>query len=109
MDFRIESVYDEAKNRWCASLFGEVDVFNSVDMKKKLVELINEKNIDLYVNCRSLEYIDSTALGALVAVLKSVKSYGGEMHLLNVKPNLCKLFQITNLDKVFILEGDVNE
>jgi anti-sigma B factor antagonist len=54
-------------------------------MKKKLTDLISEKNADLIMDCRELEYIDSTALGALVAVLKNIKNYGGSMHLLHVK------------------------
>jgi len=109
MDFSIVSTFDQEKKLWSVEISGEVDIFNSAEMKKKLTDLINEKNADMLMDCRNLEYIDSTALGALVGVLKNIKNYGGSMHLLNVKPNLVKLFKITNLDKVFIMEGDSNE
>ena len=109
MDYALDSVFDQEKECWTVSIVGEVDIFNSADMKKSLTELINQKKTDIVLDCKYLDYIDSTALGALVGVLKNVKSYGGSIYLRNVKPNLGKLFKITNLDKVFLMEGDVGE
>ena len=105
MDFQMECAHDEPNGRWDVTLSGEIDIFNSADLKKQLTELLQEKPADLYLHCKHLEYIDSTALGALVGVMKNVRDNNREMHLKDVKPNLCKLFRITNLDKVFIIEG----
>jgi anti-sigma B factor antagonist len=109
MDFILESAFDEDRRCWRTALTGEVDIFNSADMKARLLELIARQPADLLIDCRNLEYIDSTALGALVAVLKNVKSNGHEVRLTHVRQNLAKLFKITSLDKVFILEGGPNE
>jgi anti-sigma B factor antagonist len=109
MDYVMDSTFDQDKKCWVVSISGEVDIFNAANMKKTLTELINEKNTDLILDCKNLEYIDSTALGALVGVLKNVRSYGGTMHLRSVKPSLSKLFKITNLDKVFVMDGDSDE
>ncbi|MDR2904203.1 MAG: STAS domain-containing protein, partial [Clostridiales bacterium] len=88
---------------------GEIDIFNSNNFKEKLLALAAENPRDLRIDCANLKYMDSTALGALVAVLKNVKLYDGTVFLSNLKPNLTKLFKITNLDKVFIIEGDTND
>ncbi len=109
MDYSIESTYSEEKSRWEVALNGEVDIFSSAELKTTLTELVTSKNADLRIDCKNLEYIDSTALGALVAVLKTVKSYDHQMILVSVKPNISKLFKITNLDKVFVIEGEKNE
>ena len=109
MDYALDSNFDQERKRWSVSIVGEVDIFNSADMKKSLTELINQNNTDIVLDCKYLDYIDSTALGALVGVLKNVKSYGGSIYLRNVKPSLGKLFKITNLDKVFLIEGDGSE
>ncbi|MDR1912928.1 MAG: STAS domain-containing protein [Clostridiales bacterium] len=106
MDYTLDARFDQERKGWVVTISGEVDIFNSADMKKSLTELINEKNTDMILDCKSLDYIDSTALGALVGVLKNVRSYGGVMYMRNVKPSLSKLFRITNLDKVFVMEGD---
>ena len=104
MDFQMSSVYNEGNERWDVKLSGEIDIFNSAKLKKMLTELLDKHDAHLYLYCESLEYIDSTALGALVGVMKTVKSNNREMHLISVKPNLMKLFRITNLDKVFVIE-----
>jgi len=109
MDYVLDSFFDQEKKRWSVSIGGEIDIFNSSEMKKSLTDLISQKNTDMVLDCKYLDYIDSTALGALVGVLKNVKSYGGSIYLRNVKPSLSKLFKITNLDKVFLLEGDNSE
>jgi anti-sigma B factor antagonist len=104
MDYVITSAYDEREQRLDVTLTGEVDIFNSAELKKNLTELLAKHDAHLYLHCEKLSYIDSTALGALVAVMKTVKSNGREMHLVAVKPNLLKLFRITNLDTVFIMD-----
>jgi len=108
MDFVMESLFDEEQHCWLVSITGEVDIFNSNEMKTKLLELWNERQADLVIDCKTLEYIDSTALGALVAVLKNVRSNDSQVHLRNVRPNLLKLFRITNLDKVFVMDGEAD-
>ena len=109
MDFEMGFNFDEQNNRWDITLSGEIDVFNSPEVKKRLINLLEENCVDLYVQCNNLEYIDSTALGALVGVLKHAKSKGCEIKLISVKPNLLKLFRITNLDGLFSIEGDSHE
>jgi anti-sigma B factor antagonist len=104
MDYNIKSTYNEKEQRHDVTLTGEVDIFNSADLKKTLTELLKQHDGNLYLHCEKLDYIDSTALGALVAVMKTVKSNNREMHLVGVKPNLMKLFRITNLDTVFIMD-----
>jgi len=106
VDFRIENLFDEKRNCWKVTLFGEIDIFNSADVKEKLNGLVEQKSVDMHVNCKQLTYIDSTGLGALVGVLKRLKGENREMHLNNVRPNISKLFRITNLNKVFIIDED---
>ncbi len=105
MDYELKSAYSEQDNRWNVTLTGEVDIFNSAELKKTLTDLLAQQDGHLYLFCEQLNYIDSTALGALVAVMKTVKTGGREMHLVGIKPNLMKLFRITNLDTVFIMDA----
>ena len=102
MDFGIEQTF--AEGNWYVKLSGEIDIYNSTDMKTQLVQLMEENIADVHIDCKELEYIDSTGLGALVGALKNIKGHDKEMYLKNVKPNILKLFRITNLDKVFIME-----
>lgn len=106
MDLSMNTNYNENKNIWEVSVTGEIDIFNSQEFKTTLLDLLEQKEINIKVDCDTLTYIDSTGLSSLVAVLKRTKKYGGEISLCNVKPTLYKLFKITNLDKVFLIEGE---
>ncbi len=61
---------------------------------------------EVAVDCRDLKYIDSTGLGVLVGALKLARQKGVSMLVRNLKDNIRKLFDITSLDKVFIIEKD---
>jgi len=99
MDLAIEKTFDG--ECWRVSLQGEIDLYNSAELKSQLIQLMDEHIADIYVDCKWLDYIDSTGLGTLVAAFKNIKSHDKGMHLFNVKPSILKLFRITNLDKVF--------
>lgn len=109
MDFSINTKCSEEEKNWNVEISGEIDIFNSTEFKNTLLEMLDKKEYDVKINCDKLSYIDSTGLGALITVLKRAKSYGGNIYLNNVRPSLSKLFKITNLDKVFIIEGEVND
>ena len=103
MDLKILKNYDGTN--WHVTLSGEIDIYNSADLKTQITQLLEEHVADVHINCTDLSYIDSTGLGALVGALKNIKSHNKALHLSNVKPNILKLFKITNLDKVFVMEG----
>jgi len=101
MDYEIEKHFDG--ETWQVKLHGEIDIYNSPELKTQLSALCKQTPADIHINCEKLEYIDSTGLGALVGVLKSVKGHGKQVRLSHVKPNIVKLFRITNLDKIFTI------
>jgi anti-sigma B factor antagonist len=85
-------------------IMGEIDIYTSRDLKEKLYGLIDSAKTDLKINCKELNYIDSTGLGIFVGALKKSKQYGKNIILLNLKDNIRKLFTITGLDKLFVIE-----
>ncbi|MDR1706131.1 MAG: STAS domain-containing protein [Clostridiales bacterium] len=105
MDYEMVAEYNNAKRLWEINASGEIDIFNSGEFKDEVSALIKEKPADICIDCGNLKYIDSTGLGAMVALLKSVREYGGRMTLRNVGSNMQRLLQITSLDKSFHAEG----
>jgi len=109
MDFSVKSKFNENENQWDVRVLGEIDVFNSEEFKKTLMSLIEEKKINISLECEELTYIDSTGLGSMVGVLKNVRQYDGDIIIKNLKPSLLKLFKITSLDRAFKIEVSDNE
>lgn len=106
MEYVIVSNFNEEKKCWEISVSGEIDIYSSSNFKIAIHELLGQKIADVYLNCKDLDYIDSTGLGALVSVVKFVKQHNNNVHLLNLKANVLRLFKLTDLDKVFIIEGE---
>lgn len=84
---------------------GEVDIYTSPELKNKIFELIEEKNQDILINGEGLDYIDSTGLGVLMGIYKKLQEKGLNIKVINLKPNIYKLFDITGLNKVFNIQG----
>ncbi len=80
---------------------GEVDIYTSPELKRKIFKLIDERNADVLIDGEGLEYIDSTGLGVLMSIYKKLQEKGLKLTIINLKPNIYKLFDITGLNKVF--------
>lgn len=70
---------------------------------QKSFEPIIEKNQDkeLILNFVNVRFMTSALLGLLVRIHKNVCELGGHLRLTNLESNLRKVFEITQLTKVF--------
>lgn len=109
VSFNTNVKYNDLENLWVIEPEGDMDIYTSADFKDKIIKVFEEKKADLLVDGQGLDYIDSTGLGALIGILKRVKESDHKIYLSNMKPNIRKLFNITELDKLFIIRGEDNE
>ncbi len=110
MNFDFNYNFDNTQKVWNVAVSGEIDIYNSSELREHLTTLIEKSRSSISMDFHNLEYIDSTGLGTLVAILKKVKEYNGNVMIKNINSNVHKVFKITNLDKIFIIkEGDRNE
>ncbi|MDQ2087706.1 STAS domain-containing protein [Herbivorax sp. ANBcel31] len=86
------------------SLSGEVDIYTSQELKDNLYRVVESNKKDLIIDCKELDYIDSTGLGIFVGALKKAKQHEKKITITNLKDNIKKLFIITGLDKIFEVE-----
>ena len=100
----LDAGYDEKNQRWDVNLYGEVDIYNADSLKNELQALIAEKSADIVLDCTNLKYIDSTGLGVLVNALNRVKEQDKSISITNLKPYIAKIFTLTGLDKIFVIE-----
>jgi anti-sigma B factor antagonist len=82
---------------------GEIEIYTAQKFKEKLYNIVDTYDMSLKIDCKELNYIDSTGLGIFVGALKKVKLLGRNIYLVNLKENIKKLFVITGLDKLFII------
>jgi anti-sigma B factor antagonist len=109
VSFNTDVRFCNEENKWVFTLEGDMDIYTSDIFKDQAIKSFEEKNADLLIDGKKLDYIDSTGLGALIGILKRVKEADHKIYLTNIKPNIRKLFDITELDKLFIIRGEDNE
>lgn len=79
-----------------------IDAALAVKFRDDIQTLISQGNKKIAFNLQHVEFIDSSGLGALVSVMKSL---GGNqnMALCQVKDAVLTVFKLTRMDKIFVI------
>lgn len=109
MEFKNSVNFNKDQHIWIFKPQGDMDIYSSSIFKDQAIKCFEEIKADLLIDGENLDYIDSTGLGALISILKRVKEGEYKIYLSNMKPNIMKLFHITELDKLFVIRGEDNE
>ena len=109
MALNMEVIFDENEKKWVFSPEGEIDIYTYPKFKEEILKCFNDNQTDILIDGKKLDYIDSTGLGALISILKNLRDNEYKIYLTNIKPNIKKIFDITELDKLFIIRGEKNE
>lgn len=102
MDLKISTYREEDVN--ILKLVGDLDIHTSPDFKKEVLDFYLANPADIIIDAQDLDYIDSTGLGAFMSIYKKSKDQGHAIILRKVKPNVRKIFVITDLDRIFVIE-----
>jgi anti-anti-sigma factor len=73
----------------------------AVSFKEYVSDIITNGAHKIIIDLSICEYIDSTFLGAMVAMLKKVNALNGDLRLVYNKEVPSLLFVLTRMDKVF--------
>jgi anti-sigma B factor antagonist len=99
-DVKTEKV-DEST--YVIALAGEVDLYTAPEFKQQLLDVISEGGKDVVVDFSDTTFIDSTTLGVLVGGVKRLRTNDGQLSLVCSDRNITKIFEITGLDRVFMI------
>ena len=88
-------------------LQGRLDLTSASELKDASRDIIDKENCKLVLNMEAVDFINSSGLGALVSILKDVRSSKGTLKLSNLAPYIKEIFEITQLSNIFdICEND---
>ncbi len=109
MALNMEVRFDDNEKKWVFSPEGEIDIYTYPMFKEEVIKCFNSNQTDILIDGQKLDYIDSTGLGALISILKNLRDNEYNIYLTNIKTNIKKIFDITELDKLFIIRGEKDE
>lgn len=80
---------------------GEIDLYNAPEIKDIINKMIEQKKYNVIINLKSVTYIDSSGIGALISSLSNLKKYQGGLKIINVFASVRKVFELTKLTSFF--------
>jgi len=99
-DFRVQ--VEHAPGDICViAVHGEVDLFTAPELKLAAQQELDAGATRLLIDLTGTTFLDSTALGVLIGLVKRVRPAGGDLAIVNVEPTTARTFEITGLDGVF--------
>ena len=83
------------------NLAGDLDVYSEEEFRDFIEDELKDKNLDLVIDIKDLDYLDSTGLGMFMKIYKMYEENGQKVKIINPKENTLKLFKITDLTDIF--------
>lgn len=99
----IDTNYDSETGTLTIKVSGRFD-FGVHQGFRKAIELTPQNMRAVVVDLQFTEYMDSSALGMLLVLRDRVNNAQKSVKLLNPKPDVRKILEIANFDKLFLLQ-----
>jgi anti-sigma B factor antagonist len=80
---------------------GALDAVSAPDIRPTLDALVAEGRKKIIVDLSTLRLIDSSGIGAIVALFKRVRAQGGQVSVVGLRDQPLAIFRLLRLDRVF--------
>jgi anti-sigma B factor antagonist len=81
-------------------LKARIDASLAVKFKNDVSQIISENDGRIVLNLSNVDFIDSSGLGAIVSLMKSLGG-SGNISICNMKDPVMGVFKLTRMDKIF--------
>jgi anti-sigma B factor antagonist len=81
---------------------GELDAISVVELRPIITRISDEKPSQVLVDLSRLRLIDSSGVGAIVALFKAARAYGGNLEVVGVRDQPLAILRLLHLDRVLI-------
>src|SRR5579859_2878409 len=98
-------------DRYVLHARGEIDVEHAADLHS-IGMLAISSALDaspIVIDLSDVEFMDSTGLGALVAIRNAAQESGREVHLRRPSSRVQRLLKITGMDNVFAIDDPMED
>ncbi len=88
---------------------GRIDAVTTSDAEKFFTTLVDESNDDIIVDCKNMDYINSSGLRILIMSLKKQTAKGKKMLLCNLQDNIKDVFKFSGFTNLFDIDLDLDK
>ncbi len=94
----------EMDGKHVVTLDGELDTLAAAEVEEVLAPLYTSDGKDIIFDCSRLEYIASSGLRIIMAILKGAQSGGCKVVLRHVNDDIKSVFEMIGFSRLFIFE-----
>ena len=80
---------------------GMLDGATTNELKNQVMELIQQGADIILLEMEGVTFMNSSGIGALVAILKVVRAKGKQLYLCGLSDQVKMIFKLTKMDRVF--------
>ncbi len=86
---------------------GKIDAYTAPEVEKALQALLEKGVVKIIVDFAQVNYISSAGLRVFLTALKQTRANNGDLKLVNLIPNVEKIFKLAGFTKIFNIMSDV--
>jgi anti-sigma B factor antagonist len=79
---------------------GSLDAISTPELRSMIDALVSERRLSITVDLSALRLIDSSGVGAIVALYKRAKAQGGRVTVMGLRDQPLAIFRLLRLDRV---------
>ncbi|NEQ43524.1 MAG: STAS domain-containing protein [Leptolyngbya sp. SIOISBB] len=85
---------------------GVLDGAATNELKNQVMDLLDDNTESVLVDMQDITFMNSTGIGAMVAILKALKAQNKSLYLCGLSDQVKMIFQLTKMDRVFKIYPD---
>lgn len=86
-----------------------IDALNGADMRERVISILVEQPRDILIDCKQVEFMDSSGFGCLVAALKRVRQHERQLFLCGINSQLRSVLELTGVDQIIPIVPSVDD
>ncbi|HBA82635.1 MAG TPA: anti-sigma factor antagonist [Verrucomicrobia bacterium] len=90
-------------------LDGSLDAYSFPKLESALNELRETKRHHVILDCASLDYISSAALGALIGFARRSREQKGDLKLARLSPKIFNIVELLGFHKILDIFSDIDQ
>jgi anti-anti-sigma factor len=87
---------------------GRIDAVTTSDAEKYLNSLVDNNDSNIVIDCKNLDYINSSGLRILIMNLKKQTLHNKKLLLCNLQKNIKDVFKFSGFTNLFDVEMDMD-
>jgi anti-anti-sigma factor len=104
----LRGTLDVQKNYQIFRLTGLLDAFSEPTFRKVLGDFLSKGPANVILDLSTIDFLDSSGLGALVQLAKQSKNQGGNLHIVT-NARVTQTVKLVRLEKFLPLHANLND